>query len=90
MVNYTQISSKYLRSTLYIAIDKNNDIFFRFRSRFIVNQNFVFTFPLPFPGYCGLAFSQHTLAWPTDLNLASIVTNFYVPRHKNMFAKERM
>ena len=30
-----------------------------FRSRFIVNQKFVFTFllsfSLPFPGYCGLA-----------------------------------
>ena len=44
---------------LYIAIDKNIYIHCRFRSRFIVNQNFIFTFPfpisLPFPGYCGLA-----------------------------------
>ena len=52
-IKYSMI--KYLRSTLYIAID----IHCSFRSRFIVNQNFVFTFPFPFsllfPGYCGLA-----------------------------------
>ena len=56
---FIQISPKYSRSTLYIAIDKNIDMHCRFRSRFIVNQKFVFTFQFPFslpvPGYCGLA-----------------------------------
>ena len=59
------IEIQYLRLTLYIAVDKNIDIHCRFRSRFIVNQNFVFTFPfpfsLPFPGYCGLAFNIMTV-----------------------------
>ena len=54
---WSTLWSKYFRSTLSTAID----IHCRFRSRFIVNQTFVFTFPfpfsLPFPGYCGLTFT---------------------------------